>query len=93
MKDQDAAFVRQSVQEHTTLVPSLVFTCLGTLELPWDSCHDVYSICSSNPDANGTQPTAVGCVGVCANQHHSWVGIVLQDDLFDAQNATVSVLL
>lgn len=55
---------------------------LGTLELPWDSCHDIYSVCSSDSDANGTEPTTVWCVGVCANEHHPRVGIVLQDDLF-----------
>lgn len=55
---------------------------LGALELPWDSCHDIYSICSSNADADGTKPATIWCVGICADQHHSWVGVVLQDDLF-----------
>lgn len=55
---------------------------LGALELPWDSCHDIYSICSSNADADGTKPATIWCVGIGADQHHSWVGVVLQDDLF-----------
>lgn len=40
---------------------------LGALELPGNSSHDIYSICSSNPDADGTKATTVWCVGVCAN--------------------------
>lgn len=66
----------------TKCINTLFSADLGTLELPGDSCHDIYSICSSNTDADGTKPTTIRCVGVCANEHHSRVGIVLQDDLF-----------
>lgn len=52
-----------------------------TLELPGDSGHDVHGICSAHSDADGAEATAVGCVGVRANQHHPGVGVVLQNDL------------
>lgn len=52
-----------------------------TLELPGDSCHDIYSISSSDSDADSTKPTAIRCVGICANQHDSRIGVVLKNDL------------
>lgn len=55
---------------------------LGALEFPRDSCHDIHGVGSSHSDANGAQPTTVGRVGVCADQHRSRVGVVLEDDLF-----------
>lgn len=54
---------------------------LGTLELPGDPCHDVHGVRSSHADADGAQAAAVWRVGVCADEHHAGVGVVLQDDL------------
>lgn len=56
-------------------------THFGALELPWDSGHHIHSISSTHSDADGTQATTIGGVGVCTNQHYSRVGVVLQDDL------------
>lgn len=61
-------------------------TNLWTFQLPGDSCHNIYSICSSNANADGTKAASIWCVGVCANEHHSWVGVVLQDDLWMHEN-------
>ena len=61
-------------------------THIGTLELPGDSCHDVHSVRSTHSDADGAEATAIGSVGVCTNQHHSRVRIVLQDDLSEERH-------
>lgn len=70
----------------TNLLYCICCTNIWTLELPGNSCHDIYSICSSNANADGTKPTSIWCVRVCADQHHSWVSIVLQDDLLMHEN-------
>lgn len=56
-------------------------THIRTFELPGDASHDIDSVSSANSNADGTQTPAVGCVGVCANQHNSWVGVVFQNYL------------
>lgn len=56
-------------------------THIGTLELPGDSSHDIHSVGSTHSDTDGAQATAIRCVGICTNQQHSRIGIVLQDDL------------
>lgn len=61
-------------------------THFGTLELPGDSSHDIHSVSSTHSDTDATQSAAIGCVGVCTNQHHSRIGIVLQDDLSEESN-------
>lgn len=50
---------------------------IGTLELPWDTSHDIHSVSATHSDADGAQAAPIRCVGVCANQQDSWVGIVL----------------
>lgn len=66
-------------------------THFGTLELPRDSSHDIHSISSTHSNTDGTQATAIGSVGVCTNQHHSRIGIVLQDDLAKERDISQSV--
>lgn len=56
-------------------------THFRTLELPRDSSHDIYGVSSTHSNTDGTQATAIRSVGVCTNQHHSRIGIILQDDL------------
>lgn len=64
---------------------------LWTLELPGDSCHDIYGVGSSDSDADGTKTTTVWCVGICADKHDPRVGVVLEDDLFCLRNLNVTV--
>lgn len=56
-------------------------THIRTLELPRDSSHDINGVSSTHSNTDGTQATTIGSVGVCTNQHHSRIGIILQDDL------------
>lgn len=54
---------------------------IRTFELPRDSSHDVHSISSTNSYTDATQTTTVRSVGVSADQHHSRIGVVLQNNL------------
>lgn len=56
-------------------------THFRTFELPRDSSHDIHGVSSTHSNTDGTQATAIGSVGVCTNQHHSRIGVILQDDL------------
>lgn len=57
------------------------WTNFGTFELPGDSSHDIHSVCSTHSYTDAPEATAIGSVGVCTNQHHTRIGIVLQDNL------------
>lgn len=54
---------------------------LGALQLPGDPSHDVHSISTPNSNADATQATTIGGMGISANQKNSRVCIVFQNDL------------
>lgn len=74
---------RLSVLKHRWKAIKAIHDCthFGTFELPWDTSHDIYSICSTHSNTDAPQAPTVRCVGVCTNQHYSWVGIILQNNL------------
>lgn len=93
-KKQTAVYRRWKARRQWDGVCKLLYsTNLGTLELPRNSCHHVDGVGSSDSDADGTKPTTVWCVGVCADEHHSWVGVVLKDDLLRCEHVTVSITI
>lgn len=54
---------------------------LGALQLPGDPSHDVHSISTPNSNADAAQATAIGGMGISANQKNPRVCIVFQNDL------------
>ena len=54
---------------------------LGALQLPGDPSHDVHSISTPDSNADASQATAIGGVGISADQTNPRVGIVFQNDL------------
>lgn len=54
---------------------------LGALQLPGDPSHDVHCVSTPNSNADGPKATAIGGVGISANQKNARVCIVFQDNL------------
>ena len=54
---------------------------LGALELPGNVGHDIDGISTTHTDAHAAKATAVGGVAVSADQQHTGVRVVLEDDL------------
>ncbi len=68
-------------------------TYFGTFEFPRDSSHDIHGISSSNTNTDGTQSPTVRSVGVCTNQHHSRIGVILQNDLSKERHINIQLLI
>ncbi len=58
--------------------------CLGGLELPGKSCHDIHSIGATHTHSAHAQATRIGGVRVCADHHATGEGVVLQHNLQQA---------
>lgn len=54
---------------------------LGALQLPGDPGHDVHCISTPDSNADAPQATAIGGVGISANQKNPRVRVVFQNDL------------
>lgn len=54
---------------------------LGALQLPGDPGHDVHSVGTPNSNADAAQASAIGGMGISANQKNPRVCIVFQNDL------------